>query len=579
MTEKFKKRLIHFKTHGNIIEDFVCARTRRTRTLRRIIHACFYTQCAAAVCCIIAALALDIGAALAAVIAGAVASCVVAFIALGGGAAEKTILYLLDIVYAVISFTAGAMGAGAAFFICGALMLLAAAVSFVGYYVSHLRDFLTGFSPARITKDDYTLIPLAGEIMNVVKEEPLTPPPPPKTELMMLSEQLAEILSQEPKKLVKKDKPAAIGHRAASDTETHKIETTDDAPPPLNSKSTAHINKFAPDTAEIGVSQAGSFTAEDEADDLKTLSAEKYNVQSDNINTDIINEKTETAVDLSQPFITSILNINVQSTSTDANVPATDVKAAEMFDSSDAFQTTDNAPPPFMTDSLNINTQRARIETNVLTTDVKAAETFDNSAAQTTDNAPPPFMTDSLNINTQRARIETNVLTTDVKAAETLDNSATQTTDNAPPPFMTDSLNINTQRARIETNVLTTDVKAADTLDNSVAQTTDNAPPPFMTDSLDINAQRTRIDTNVLTTDVKAAETFDNSAAQTTDNAPPPFMTGAPNINAQNANIPDNSLTTDGRSDGSYPNNINTVQTTDNAPPVRITPKITEDNK
>ncbi|MDE6030333.1 MAG: hypothetical protein K2G32_01770, partial [Oscillospiraceae bacterium] len=114
MLENIKKRIIHFYTHGNIIEDFVEARRRKTAKLRRIIRACFYIQCGLAAGCIAAALLMGTSGA-AAVIAGSIAVCVVAFIALGGGTMEKTILYILDLAYAVICFIVGGLFGSPAF--------------------------------------------------------------------------------------------------------------------------------------------------------------------------------------------------------------------------------------------------------------------------------------------------------------------------------------------------------------------------------------------------------------------------------------------------------------------------------
>ncbi len=335
MTEKFKKRLIHFKTHGNIIEDFVCARTKRTRALRRAIHACFYAQCAASVGCIAAAVAFDIGVAMAAVIAGAIASCVVAFIALGGGAAEKTILYLLDIVYAIISFTAGAMGGGAAFFICGALMVFAAAVSFVGYYVSYLRDFLTDLSPAKLTKDDYTLIPLAGELMNVAKEEPLTPPPPPKTELMLLSEQLAEILSRE---LPPKEALAPSDGKNAPDIKASRAETTDDAPPPMpDSRAAQSADMERKKAADTGSGRSEDNSSQSDNSDTPSVNTES-NAARNNLAADKAPANSEGTDNAPPPFSESVPAINTERT-----VQTT--------------QSTDNAPPPFSESVPAINTE------------------------------------------------------------------------------------------------------------------------------------------------------------------------------------------------------------------------------
>lgn len=203
MLENIKKRIIHFYTHGNIIEDFVEARRKKALGLRRVIRACFYIQCALAVCCIAAALLMRAGGSLA-IAAGSAAVCIVAFISLGGGTAEKTILYILDLVYAVICFIVGGLGGSPAFTLCGGLMLLSAAVALCGFFAAWCRQYLLDFSPAKITSGDYTLLSHAisaeapQQSSAPVSSAPAPPPPPPKTEMEMLAEKLSEILRSIP---------------------------------------------------------------------------------------------------------------------------------------------------------------------------------------------------------------------------------------------------------------------------------------------------------------------------------------------------------------------------------------------
>ncbi len=432
MNEKFKKRLIHFKTHGNIIEDFVCARTRRTRALRRAIHACFYAQCAAAVGCIIAAVAFDIGVAMAAVIAGALASCVVAFIALGGGAAEKTILYLLDIVYAIISFTAGIMGGGAAFFLCGALMVLAAAVSFAGYYVSYLREFLTGFSPAKLTNDDYTLIPLAGEIMEVAKEEPLTPPPPPKTELMLLSEQLAEILSKE---LPPKETPASSDKKSAPGSKTSRAETTDDAPPPMpDSRVSQNTDKEYKNAADTSSGHSEDNSSQQDKSNTPSINIESNVPQSNTAvnKAPANNTGTENAP---PPFTESVTAINTERTPQSGSFPTTEL----LRDIAGMAQSTENAPPPFTESAPVINAESTPQSSGLPTTEPQHDIA---GMAQSTENAPPPFSESITDIHTKRAYKSGSFPTTEPQHDIT---GTAQSTDNAPPPFSENVPIINTK--------------------------------------------------------------------------------------------------------------------------------------
>ena len=190
MTGKIKKRLIHFYTHGNITEDFNVSRRKKARSLRRIIHVCFYLQCAAAALCIASAAVLGAGAGIVPVVIGSAAVVVAAFLSVGGGAAEKTVLYILDLVYSVICFAAGALVAtGAAYLVCGGVMLLAAVAAFVGFMASYLRKYLSDFAAENIRREDYTLIG------GFIEELPAEPPAPKKTEMQELAESLAQKLA------------------------------------------------------------------------------------------------------------------------------------------------------------------------------------------------------------------------------------------------------------------------------------------------------------------------------------------------------------------------------------------------
>ncbi len=52
MKYRIKKKLIHFYTSGNVAEDFVASRRKKVSVMRKIIRACFYLHCAAALLCI-----------------------------------------------------------------------------------------------------------------------------------------------------------------------------------------------------------------------------------------------------------------------------------------------------------------------------------------------------------------------------------------------------------------------------------------------------------------------------------------------------------------------------------------------
>ncbi len=185
-----KTRLIHFETDGDIIKDFVASRLKKSAKLRRTIHACFYIQCVIAAACIIIGLTLSeelFGRVFASVAGAAVMA--VAFFALGGGNAEKVISCIINSVYALVCFFNGGM----ALYICGGLMLLAAAAALVSAITGNLRSFLLDFSPLKITKQHYTLKEGAKPPRLYIEKPEELPPPPQKSELMSVAEQYMEL--------------------------------------------------------------------------------------------------------------------------------------------------------------------------------------------------------------------------------------------------------------------------------------------------------------------------------------------------------------------------------------------------
>lgn len=189
MPEWIKRRLIHFETDGlSIVSDFVSVRQKRAAALRRVIHACFYIQCAAAAACVVLGFAMG-GAVTGLVLtAGAAAVCAAALMAVAGDIMIRTISYVLNMVYAVICFITG----GTLMSICGALMLIASAAALAGFAAGHFREYLLGFSPLKLTPQDYTL---TGEPPAPPIPEPEPEPlPPPRSELMLIADQVADIL-------------------------------------------------------------------------------------------------------------------------------------------------------------------------------------------------------------------------------------------------------------------------------------------------------------------------------------------------------------------------------------------------
>lgn len=194
MLEGIKKKLIHFKTDGrSIVTDFVSSRTRRARLLRRAVHVCFYLECAAALTCIICGFAMG-GAFTGWIItAGALASAGAAFMAVSGDSIICTVSYVLNLVYAVICFIIG----GNPLVLCGVVMLVSSAAALIGFAAGYFRGYLLGFSPVKLTPENYTL---TGDYVPepVVMAEPEIPPAPapqPKSELLLIAEQVAQIMN------------------------------------------------------------------------------------------------------------------------------------------------------------------------------------------------------------------------------------------------------------------------------------------------------------------------------------------------------------------------------------------------
>lgn len=195
MLEKIKKRLIHFRTDGNIIEDFVAARLRKAGFLRRVIHYCFYVQCVAAAACCVAGIFFTGSVAAALIICAAAAvSIAAAFMALGGGFTAKTVSYTLDLLYAVICFFQGER----VFYVCGGIMLAAAAAALASFAAGYFRKFLLEYSPLKITREDYDFtVYYRLRQLEEPPAPPPPPPPPPRSEMRLLADRVVEILGNE----------------------------------------------------------------------------------------------------------------------------------------------------------------------------------------------------------------------------------------------------------------------------------------------------------------------------------------------------------------------------------------------
>lgn len=190
MLDNIKSRLLHFESDGDIIPDFIDSRLKKSEKLRGIVRACFYIQSLFALGCI--GVGISLGGSLLnivfAVLAGVLVIAVALF-ALGGGSAEKTISYIMDIVYAVVCFVLGGMG----MYICGGLMLGTAVAALISFFADYLRRWLLEYSPLYIREEHYTLTE-KGKERKLLTEINITPPEPEKTELQTVAEAFAELM-------------------------------------------------------------------------------------------------------------------------------------------------------------------------------------------------------------------------------------------------------------------------------------------------------------------------------------------------------------------------------------------------
>lgn len=190
MLDGIKRRLIHFDTDGvSVVSDFVSARQRRAGALSRVIHAGFYLQCAAALACVVIGFAGG-GALYGAILAvGAAASAAAALMAVPGDQFIGTVSYILNLVYSVICFAVGGILTA-----CGFIMLISALAALVGFAAGYFRGFLLSYPASAISAGDYTL---TGDIPadKITQEAPQPAPAPERSELMMIAEQVAQIMS------------------------------------------------------------------------------------------------------------------------------------------------------------------------------------------------------------------------------------------------------------------------------------------------------------------------------------------------------------------------------------------------
>lgn len=199
MNKTIEKKLLHFYTDGSIYEDFSESRAKKTAKLRRIIRACFYTHCAAAIICIVLAVVLHAGIGTIVISVCEVVLVGLAFLAVGDMTLMKTLLCCGDMVFAAAMFVTGIVnGNKAPFFIAGAVSAVSALIALCAFFAALCKIFLEEFSPLSLRREHYTLLPNfssdAADDIPDMPDEPMIVLPPPRSEYQVLADKLKEIL-------------------------------------------------------------------------------------------------------------------------------------------------------------------------------------------------------------------------------------------------------------------------------------------------------------------------------------------------------------------------------------------------
>lgn len=196
MFNKIKKNLIHFCTNGNITEDFVASRRKKVRKLRRVIRACFYVHCVAALLCFVISFAFGTDKATIIITPIALVLAWISFFAAGKNMPVKVVLFTLDFLFGIAMITWGALHSPAAVFTwCGVIMLVAGAFGIAAYIAALCKRFLNEFQPRNLRRADYTLLSNPNP-EKPIDEESQTPVslPPLTSDMRVLAEKLKEII-------------------------------------------------------------------------------------------------------------------------------------------------------------------------------------------------------------------------------------------------------------------------------------------------------------------------------------------------------------------------------------------------
>ena len=212
MLDKIEKKLLDFYTDGGTAEDFFAARRIKTAKFRKMIRACFYLHCIAALACIVLSIVFGAGFDIVKISVCALTSVIFAFFAVGDLEHVKAISCVIDFAFAAGAFVTAALGTHSTLFIiCGVIMcvlglsmIISAAAAACKRFLENASPFMTRRGNTAQPADDYDDIPDLPEeyrlnlLMAQAQEQQLSPPPPPPpppiSKMRELADQVCEII-------------------------------------------------------------------------------------------------------------------------------------------------------------------------------------------------------------------------------------------------------------------------------------------------------------------------------------------------------------------------------------------------
>ncbi|MCH5196233.1 MAG: hypothetical protein J1F28_05940 [Oscillospiraceae bacterium] len=175
MFDKTKKKLIHFHTSGNIAEDFVASKKKKSRRLAAVIRLCFFGHLIGGAVCAAACYIFDRDSFVTLVLC-AVIETVIAFFAAGGEMTTKASLVGIDLILAAAGTIKAVSSAGnerILYFVFGGAAILGAILAVAEMIAAHLRDYLLDFPAEKLKTEDVTPIEEKGAELSPISPSEL----------------------------------------------------------------------------------------------------------------------------------------------------------------------------------------------------------------------------------------------------------------------------------------------------------------------------------------------------------------------------------------------------------------------